>query len=140
MPTLGTRHVEADCAGYDGDKTPDHDRHKHTANAPGKLCHDERGDLDKDVEQHPRRIPTLREDAILFILKRSLERPFVRFEEKRPSAPEPTSQDLITRNGPRAANSGPGRPHGTGSREITAGVSAFLIGSSAKLWCPRSHL
>ena len=75
-PTLETRHVEADCAGYDGDETPDHDRHKHTANAPGKLCHDERGDLDKDVEQHPRRIRALREDAILFILKRSLAGPF----------------------------------------------------------------
>ena len=57
-PTLETRHVEADCAGYDGDETPDHDRHKHTANAPGKLCHDEGGGLDKDIEQHPRRIRT----------------------------------------------------------------------------------
>ena len=71
-PTVETRHVEADCAGYDDDETPDHDRNKHAANAPGKLCHHEGGDLDKDVEQHPRRICTRREDAILFVLKRSL--------------------------------------------------------------------
>ena len=61
-----------DCAGYDDDETPDHDRNKHAANAPGKLCHHEGGDLDKDIEQHPRRIRTRREDAILFVLKRSL--------------------------------------------------------------------
>jgi hypothetical protein len=86
-PTLGTRQVDADCAGYDGDETPDHDRNKHTANAPGKLCHDERGDLDKDVEQHPRRIRTRREDAILFILKRSLAGPSRGYlKNNRPSA------------------------------------------------------
>ena len=71
-PALEMRHVKADCAHYDDDEAPDHDRNKHAANAPGKLCYHERGDLDKDVEQHPRRIRTLVEDTILFVLKRSL--------------------------------------------------------------------
>ena len=52
-PALEMRHVKADCAHYDDDEAPDHDRNKHAANAPGKLCHHEGGDLDKDVEQHP---------------------------------------------------------------------------------------
>ena len=95
-PTLETRHVEADCTGYDGDETPDHDRHKHTANAPGKLCHDEGGGLDKDIEQHPRRIRTQWKNAILFILKRSLAGPIGDLRNNRPSSPEPTSQDPIT--------------------------------------------
>jgi hypothetical protein len=126
------RHVKADCAHYDDDEAPDHDRNKHAANAPGKLCHHEGGDLDKDIEQHPRRIRTLREDAILFILKRSLAGPSGDLRNNRPCA-EPTSQDSIMQRADSGQLWARTSARHRLPREMTAGVSVFLIGSSAKL-------
>ena len=69
MPMRCAVPAKADSTDCDGKQHHETRQGDHKASVPCYLCHQERGDIDEDLEQHPHRIGEEGQNATLFVLK-----------------------------------------------------------------------